>query len=840
VSPHRPRFAAFAAVLAAALALASASAQEQLVVVGPDPATVRLGDSTRAEIRIVDPKGTPRELALPQVDGLAIQAFGPARQLEQRWDGQSMVRRETISWQVELRPLREGSFVVPSFAAWTGSREQRVRELRLEARKDLLGEELGWIDVQAEPLRVYVHEPIRVRLQFGVQQGLRLVQGRANNGQGYYDVELQAGWLDAFPGGEPIATPAPSGNTALVVRGGNSLVQVAFEPDHQRAGGRWLCFTAERAFLPTRVGKLELTAPTLRFHVVRREGSRDLFGLQRGGQTEQYYAYGKPVAIEVLPIPEQGRPTPFFGAVGRFGVEAAIDRDSVQVGDSLKLTLTVRGKGNLEFLRLPAVDALDGFHKLGQAEARRDAEKVVVTYDLAPLSTAVTAVPPIAWNYFDTTPGVEAFVSTATTAIPLQVRPLPNGETLAPLRSEASKAVQPGVDDVFDLPALDGAPAVYAPPARWLAAVALVAPWLLAFGAAALLAARRRRAGDVLGQRARAARRNLDAALQAGEDPLAALAQYLGDRLGVAAAAIIAPDLRDRLRAAGLADDLAAAVVAAVEQGTAARFGGGAPLAADAVRALASRLEPQRLQRLGHALAPLLALALLAAGLGAQQKADAPPAAGDPVALYRAGDFRAAAAAFGERYAATGDRRLLRAQGNCWYRLGDLPRALWAYESALRALPRDAELRANANLVAARLQLDAGDEGLIAQVAALRARLTAGEQVLAAALLLALAAGCCAFGWRRVGLRWLALLAAGPGVWLALDALVVAPGRPPVAIALQQLALVSEPRAGLEPVATVRAGVRVDLLGGDAGSYVRVRAGDRVGFAPRAHVAVVE
>jgi hypothetical protein len=112
--------------------------------------------------------------------------------------------------------------------------------------------------------------------------------------------------------------------------------------------------------------------------------------------------------------------------------------------------------------------------------------------------------------------------------------------------------------------------------------------------------------------------------------------------------------------------------------------------------------------------------------------------------------------------------------------------------------------------------------------------------VLAAALLLALAAGCCAFGWRRVGLRWLALLATGPGVWLALDALVVAPGRPPVAIALQQLALVSEPRAGLEPVATVRAGVRVDLLGGDAGSYVRVRAGDRVGFAPREHVAVVE
>jgi len=836
VSAHRCLTAAFAAVVA----LASASAQEKLVVVGPDPATVRLGDNARAEIRIVDPKGSPRDFALPQVDGLVIQAFGPARQTEQRWDGQSMTRRETVSWQLDIRPQREGVFTVPSFPVWTGTQEQRTRELRLEVRKDLRGEELGWVDVQVEPLRVYVHEPIRVRLAFGVQQGLRLVQGRANNGQGYYDVELQAGWLDEFPGGEAIAVPAPTGNTALIVRGGNQLMPVVFEPDAERGGGRWSRFGAERAYLPTRVGKLELAAPTLRFHVVRREGRRDLFGLQSGGQTEQCFAYGKPVAIEVLPIPEQGRPTPFYGAVGRFSVDAAIDRDSVQVGDSVKLTLTVRGQGNLEFLRVPPLDGLDGFHKLGQAEARRDAEKVVVTYDLAPLSTAVQALPPIAWNYFDTTPGVEAFVSTATKPIPLQVRPLPNGETLAPLRAEGGKAVQPGVDDVFDLPPLDGAPASYAPPARALAALALIGPWLLAFAASALLAARKRRAADVPGQRARAAQRTLAAALRAGEEPLAALAQYLGDRLGVAAAAIIAPDLRERLRAAGLADDLVAAVVATVERGTTARFGGGAPLLADAVLALAARLESVRLLRAAAALAPLCALALLCGGLGAQHKADAQLAAGDPVALYRAGDFRAAAAAFGERYATTGDRRLLQAQGNCWFRLGDLPRALWAYESALRALPRDAELRANAELVAGRLQLDPGGDGLAAQLAALRARLTPGEQLLVAALLLAVAAGCCAFGWRRVGLRWLAGLAAAPGVWLALDALAFAPARPPEAIALQKLTLVSEPRAGLEPVATVREGVRVAVLGGGQGSYVRVRAGDRVGFTPREHVAVIE
>lgn len=827
-------FALFAAALAA---------QEKLVVVGPEPATVRLGDVARAEVRIVDPKGAPRDFALPAVDGLVLRLGGASRQQEQRWDGASIQRRETYAWPIELQPTREGRFVVPPFKVWTGTQEQLTRELVLDVRKDLLGEELGWVEVEVEPRRVYVHEPIRVRLAFGVQQGLRLVQGRANNGQGYYDVELQASWLDEFPGGEAIETPAPTGSTALVVRGGNTLAPVAFDPDFARGDARWLRFAAERAYLPTRVGALELAAPTLRFHVVRREGSRDLFGLSRGGQTEQYYAYGKPVRLEVLPIPEQGRPTPFYGAVGRFAVEAAVDRDSAQVGDSIKLTLTVRGKGNLEFLRVPPLDALDGFHKLGQAEARRDAEKVVVTYDLAPLSTAVQAVPPIAWNYFDTTPGVEAFVQTATKPIPLQVRPLPNGETLAPLRRETSKAVQPGVDDVFDLPDLSGPPVRVALPSRALAAVALFAPWLFAFGAAAWLARRRRLAVDVVGQRARGARRSCEQALQAGEDPLAALAQYVGDRIGVAAAAIIAPDLRDRLRAAGVPDEAATAVVAAVEQGTAARFGGGRPLAADDVRALVARLEPlplARAARAARALALFVGVALAAAAdLGAQGKAVA-PSPDDPVALYRAGEHRAAAEAFLARHAATGDRRLLRAAGNCWYRLGELPKALWAYESARLALPRDDELLANIRLVKARLQIEDGDDGLAAQFAALRARWTAGEQLAFAAGALLAAASCFAFGWRRVGLRWFGGLLAAPGLWLAVDALAFAPARPPIAVALQKLQLVAEPRAGLEPVATVREGVCVELVGGGEGSYARVRAGDRIGFAPREHVAVVE
>lgn len=829
---------ALSCVLGAALASGSAAAQEKLSVLGPEPASVRLGDSARAEVRIVDPKGSPREFALPEVDGLRLRLAGPSRQMEQRWDGQSLTQRETLSWQIDIQPLREGSFVVPPFRVWTGSKEQTTRELRLDVKKDLRGEELGWLDVQVTPQRVYVHEPIRVHVAAGVQQGLRLVQGRANNGQGYYDVEVQAGWLDEFPGGERIDVPAPQGQTALIVRGGNTLIPVAHDPEFQRGGERWLQFSFDRAFLPTRIGKIELAAPTLRYHVVRREGRPDLFGLQRGGMTEQYYAYGKPVTIEVLPIPEKGRPTPYFGAVGRFTIEAALDRDSVRVGSSVKLTLTVRGQGNLEFLRLPPLDGLPGFHKLGQAEAKRDADKVVVTYDLSPLSTAVHEVPAIDWNFFDTTPGVEQFVAVATKALPLQVLALANGETLAPLPDNLAKAVTPGVDDIFDLPALEGPAVQVRRPAPWLLWLGTLGPWLFTGLLAWAFARWRRAATDVVGQRARAAARVCEASLRAGGDVLDAFAAYLGDRLGTPAAAIIAPDLRERLVKAGLDAALATDVARVVDEGTAARYGGGGALTADTVRQWVAKLEGQRLVG-ARALSLLLTGLVAAVAVGDRAIAQGAPAA-DPVALYRSGDYRAAEAAFGRAYAATGDRRLQRARGNCYFRLDDLPRALWAYESARLALPRDPELLANLRLVRARLGVDEDVGGLLAQLERVRSFLTPGEQLLLASACLSLAAACVVFGWRRIGLRWIACLALLPGGWLAAEPLLAGGTRPSVAIALQKLAIVSEPRAGLEPVATVRPGVAVAVLGGSDGTFVRVRAGERAGYALRDQLALVE
>ncbi len=507
----------------------------------------------------------------------------------------------------------------------------------------------------------------------------------------------------------------------------------------------------------------------------------------------------------------------------------------MRVGESVKLSFTVRGSGNFEFLRLPELGELEGFHKLGANEAERSADKVVITYDLTPLSTDVVEVPSVRWNYFDTTPGVEDFVEVVTAALPLDVQPLPEGEALAAL-PEAATAVTPGVDDVFDLPSLDGPPAgLSAPSYAWGLACA-VAPWLLVLLSSFALRARRRAAADVSGRRARGARRSFEQALARGDDARDALAAYLGDRMDVAAAAVIAPDLEARLRDAGLHVEAARAAAALVERGTAARYGGGAALATDDARSLVERLEGAGFG--ASSWLPLVLLPLALAFGGAPLEAQAAP--DDAVRAYRAGDYAAADAGFAAAYEVSGDRRLLRARGNCLFRMGELARARWAYERARLGAPRDEELLANLRLVRRRLELPPDPEGFTAGLRRQLDRFRWSERAAVCGFAMLLAAGCLVLGWRRLWLRWLGLACLLPGLVLAGDVLWLAPSQPLQAVALVDLAITSEPRADLPPVAEVRAGVLVSLAGGTEGGFVRVQAGDRRGYAPRDAVGVVE
>ncbi len=69
----------------------------------------------------------------------------------------------------------------------------------------------------------------------------------------------------------------------------------------------------------------------------------------------------EPFAVEVLPLPEEGRPASFRGHVGTLAVASRVDRTRVAVGETVTLKVEVSLEGHVETLPDPEIDFPDGF-----------------------------------------------------------------------------------------------------------------------------------------------------------------------------------------------------------------------------------------------------------------------------------------------------------------------------------------------------------------------------------------------------------------------------------------------------------------------------------------------
>ncbi len=130
--------------------------------------------------------------------------------------------------------------------------------------------------------------------------------------------------------------------------------------------------------------------------------------------------------IEVLPLPTQGKPAGFLEQnVGQYDIMANLDRARVQAGEGVTLKLVVRGQGNLRQVKVPVVDALDGFKVYKpkvverlQADESVSGEKVV-EYLLLPTRAGRLTIPAQTLDYFN--PVEERYKRVKTERLSLQV-----------------------------------------------------------------------------------------------------------------------------------------------------------------------------------------------------------------------------------------------------------------------------------------------------------------------------------------------------------------------------------------------------------------------------------
>jgi hypothetical protein len=124
--------------------------------------------------------------------------------------------------------------------------------------------------------------------------------------------------------------------------------------------------------------------------------------------TESVSLSNKPITITVKPLPEAGKPTGFKGAVGKFSIRAALERNNFSTNETGKLTLTISGSGNLQHVTAPDIDWPDGIEPFEPKE-QEDLQLLnvpvsgskIFEFPFAVDSPGNYHVPAIDFSYFD-------------------------------------------------------------------------------------------------------------------------------------------------------------------------------------------------------------------------------------------------------------------------------------------------------------------------------------------------------------------------------------------------------------------------------------------------------
>ena len=126
------------------------------------------------------------------------------------------------------------------------------------------------------------------------------------------------------------------------------------------------------------------------------------------GRSRSLLLQSEELQIEVLPLPEQGRPAEFTGAVGRFQLSVEAQPTQVAVGDPVTLRVLVEGEGNMAAVQPLQVDAATGV-KLYDPKVEEE-ERItngvygghrLFEYIVIPEQGGTLNIPPLRFAYFD-------------------------------------------------------------------------------------------------------------------------------------------------------------------------------------------------------------------------------------------------------------------------------------------------------------------------------------------------------------------------------------------------------------------------------------------------------
>lgn len=136
----------------------------------------------------------------------------------------------------------------------------------------------------------------------------------------------------------------------------------------------------------------------------------------------------KPVKIEVTPLPEEGKPEGYTGAVGDFTVTSSIDKTEMTTDDVANLKLIIKGSGNIKLIEAPALKLPNGLVAYDPAVVDTVTGRTTtisgaktITYSITPRTPGDYDIPATDFTYFN--PQTGKYITVSTQAFKLHVKP---------------------------------------------------------------------------------------------------------------------------------------------------------------------------------------------------------------------------------------------------------------------------------------------------------------------------------------------------------------------------------------------------------------------------------
>lgn len=171
----------------------------------------------------------------------------------------------------------------------------------------------------------------------------------------------------------------------------------------------------------------------------------------------------EPVTVQVRPLPEP-QPAGFNGSVGQFELRTAVDKNSVAVGEAIKLQVLLQGAGNIPALAAPELPVIPGWRAFDptqqtQSETRNGRLVGARLYEQiwVPETGGDVVIPAVEYVYFD--PQSDSYQTLRSEPIPITV----TGEaavavvaTAVPVATAVAKDAAPEAESAADQSAVQG------------------------------------------------------------------------------------------------------------------------------------------------------------------------------------------------------------------------------------------------------------------------------------------------------------------------------------------------------------------------------------------------